>query len=284
MAVTFQELAGSPTESYGDKGFSATRRFLVAWSDRRQFVQELAGYGDVGGTGPLQYPGFPGVNIVDVKIEPFTDDVESQSLTSLITGLNSYSNAVVTVRYEYVSRADDNASDIELQEYTWLTHRRVARIEAYVHKTEHWRFTGGGGGADSGDSEHFFTQRIPVVEHHYTWHFVRRPPWTTINNYLGYANAADWHGYDAETILFDSYDAGISFIRLDDGTEPEALWTLSYLFREKRIQIPGGTVGGWNHNYDTTKGSRGWKKTFDENGEVAYQLTNFFDSLFQYIT
>lgn len=92
-------------------------------------------------------------------------------------------------------------------------------------------------------------------------------------------------GYDAETLLFDGYDATETFARVGDGSEIEVLTTITYHMKELRIQLPGGGVGGWNHQYKTKKGERGYTRVLDENGQTVYQLTALgFDELFKYVS
>jgi hypothetical protein len=103
MSIPFNELSGSPLESFGPKGMTAQRRLICGWSDRRELVRELLGDDyETGGTTPAYYPGSTSVVAVRIEIEPLCGDLISQDLTELTAGLNAYQSfAKVTVHYAY---------------------------------------------------------------------------------------------------------------------------------------------------------------------------------------
>lgn len=290
MSVAFKELDGSPLESWGSGGMRATRMLLVAWAERLQFVAELAGQGAIGGDPPGTYPGMPNVVITNVKCRPFTSDIIAQVMTSTSDDLQRYlSFAFFEIEYQYAAYSWPAAETIELQEHTWLTYRASGGAEAFVHKTADWSFDESGS-PDAADDQAFFTQRIPLVDHHFTWHNVRQVPYAAIKSVIGMVNNSLWLGvFEPETMLFDGYDLTQEFIVLDDGTTPAPSQSLTYLFKERRVHVPQAgvpqfpfTVEGWNFIYRTDKGSRGWARVYDENGDSPYRLTDNFPNLFLY--
>jgi hypothetical protein len=290
MAISFEELNDSPEESFGEQGMRNTRRFLVDWADRYAFVSELAGQGEIGGTGPIQYPGFPGVRAVGVKIKPFTNLLDATATTpTLTTQVNTYAGkALVTVEYAYVLTEWPGIREITLQDRTYISIRRSHAAEAVVIKSEHLRFDGAAANADDPDT--FAVFRVPIIEFQVTWHYVANPPWSAINSHIGKVNSAAITANDGsiafekETLLFDSHAANVAFIRLDDGTEPQPMWQLDYVFRYRKVyEKDGTTVGGWNHIYRTKAGEEGFKKVWQGGGtdKPIYQGVANFNDLFQ---
>ena len=43
VSVDYEELEGSPKESYGSKGFQATRHLMCSWADRHTLARQLKG-------------------------------------------------------------------------------------------------------------------------------------------------------------------------------------------------------------------------------------------------
>src|SRR3990172_1284644 len=77
MAVSFDELEGSPSIKISNQGgFTATRKFRVAWADWKTAAAELVGgWIFIGGervfNNPKQFPGFPEAVVLDLSIDPY---------------------------------------------------------------------------------------------------------------------------------------------------------------------------------------------------------------------
>lgn len=285
MSVSFRELTGSPVEIYGSGPMRATRKILVDWSDRDDFLRELLGtYVPFGGGGTANYPDRPSVIPVRVRVEAFTSDVVSAEYSDVSIDLNSYIGlALFSIDYEHVAYQWPDIEEFQLEDFTYLTHRRTGGAEAVVHKASAWKKDGDD--ANIQDANQVFTQRIPITEHHYAWNYVLQPPFAAINASIGKVNETVWHGYPAETVLFDSYSMDIQFIILDDGSLPLTLWQLTYVFRERRVNLPDGSVGGWQYVYLNDAGNVGWAKVTDPDGNPMYKTaTNTeLDNLFFYL-
>jgi hypothetical protein len=281
MATWFRELTGSPKERFAEGGMAATRIFQCNWSERFAFVRDILGTGyGIGGTAGVNYPGTNRVRPTKVEMEPFTDDVEPQTLPTLEDGPNTYvSFAKVTVDYQTALDKLPGGGTIDLQERTWLTYRVGGSVEAVVIFGDNWKWNDG---QRVNDPELLLLQRIPVVEHHLMWHYVLIPPKAAIDANVGKVNALEWHGFAPQTMLFDTWDAEKEFVLLEDGNELVTAWRLNYVFRERRIHI-GNNVGGWNHFYRTKpRDQMGWDRLVDVNNNPAYELAIDFDVLFKY--
>ena len=281
MTIAFKELAGSPTEDFGSDGLRAQRQFLCAWDDRQRLVQQALGDGyEFGGTGRAQYPDKPGIVAVRARCEPFADDVQPQVLDQLTEGLNSYGSfAKVTVNYELLVPAD--RPDLpEVEDGTFLTYRMDfgVEVERLPSHSLSW--------VDEYEApvppQSVPTIRVPVVEHHVTWHRVVNPPWAAIRNCVATVNNAAFMGAAAATVLLDGATAEREFIRIDDLGHPELGWRLGYVFREKAVKSGDGNVVGWNHRYRSLPaGDPGWDELVDAAGERLYRSSDFA-TLFQF--
>ena len=107
--IIFQELSGSPEETYTTDDFTAVRKFLVPWADRYDFADWLRGATDAfGSRESIAYPNRPDVEPHKIHIKPF--DAASLKKTGMETpsdALNSYSSfALVTVYYKILTSQD----------------------------------------------------------------------------------------------------------------------------------------------------------------------------------
>ena len=181
MTILFKELAGSPTETYGSAGMKAQRRLLCAYEDRLAAVAVLLGQGSVfGGRSPASYPGLSTAVAVEVQVEPFEKRPDDQGeFVDLTSDLNNYSNqfALLVVSYEMVDPS------IRLK----LPKVRPGTILSYRMDFggEYIRLPGQGLQWEANPvapvpPDVVPTLRIPIVEHHVTWHRVIDPPWDAI--------------------------------------------------------------------------------------------------------
>jgi len=285
MTTAFKELAGSPVETYGPDGMKAQRRILVAWENRHGMVAELLGDGyEFGGTQPAQYPDRPYVLAMCVKLHPWPKCPDEQgAFADVAAQINSYSGkyAEIVVDYELLDAGTSRSDLPEHEEETFLTYRMDFGGE-YVELPSHslvWT-------SDATipvPPEAVSTVRVPITEHHVTWHRVVNPPWQAIRDAAGTVNQAAFLGAAAETVLFDGATAEKQFIGIDDLMLPEFGWRITYVFREKAIKY-GGNVFGWNHAYRSLPhDAPGWDKLKDGNNENRYQ-TSDFTTLFQFAT
>ena len=283
MTVPFKELAGSPVETFSPDGLKAQRRILVAWEDRYRMLTELLGDGDeFGGLSPAGYPECPAVVVMQARLEPWPPCPDDQgAFDDIASQLNSYSGKYVQVVVDY-DLLDAGSSRRDLPRApngTFLTYRMDFGGE-YVRlpgETMHW----------SSDAsipvppDAAATIRVPVIEHHVTWHRVVSPPWAAIRSCTGALNDAAFLGASPETVLFDGAIADKRFIRLGALKQPEFGWRITYVFREKAIHV-GENTYGWNHRHRALpQDNPGWDTLVDGQGNRLYGTADF-NTLFQF--
>jgi len=287
MTMLFKELAGSPTETYGAEGMRAQRRLLCAYEDRLAAVAVLLGQSSAfGGQPPAPYPGRPTAIAVEVQVEPFEKRPDDQGeFFDLTADLNNYSNqfAQLVVSYEMI----DPAIRLKLPK----VHKSTILSYRMDFGGEYIRLPGQGLQWQSDPTipvppDVVPTLRIPVVEHHVTWHRVLDPPWEAIRACAGAVNDADFMGAAAETVLCDGAKASREFTGLGSFLEPQFGWRITYVFREKAIKGledgDGPTTYGWNHSYRDLPAPRScWDKLVDRNGNTLYKTADF-NTLFQF--
>lgn len=292
MGTSFKELGGSPIETFNrEGGMKAERRLLVDWDDRHALVAELLGSSyEFGGTKAAEYPDYPIVVATSCKIEPWPGTPDEQaSFTDVESDINTYSDltvggdtklARIIVQYEVLSSNPfDDPSGLE--EDTFLTYRMDVGGE-YIDQP----------GADltweaqpgvKVPEESVAVLRVPVIEHHFTWHRVLKPPWTTIREQVGTVNNADIFGIPAGRLLFEGAPSDRDFTGVDEFKNPEFGWRLSYLFREKNIIKRDGTKVGWQYNYRPDDGAIAgdWDRLLDSDGNPRHWEADHND-LFKY--
>jgi hypothetical protein len=283
MSVPFKELAGSPVELFGPEGMKVQRRLVVAWEDRHRLVAELLGDGyQFGGSPPAGYPGHSGVVAVAVRLEPWSDVPDAQQpFRDVATRLNSYTGryAQLVVEYELLDTTAGRADLPEPPVNTFLTYRMDFGGEYLALGGQSLRWQSDANLPVPPDA--LPTIRLPITEHHVTWHRVLRPPWGAIRACTGTVNASTFLGAPAETLLFDGAVARKKFLGLAVLRRPEFCWQVQYVFRERAIKS-GGVVHGWNHRYrGLPANAPGWDRLVDANGEALYRQSDFA-ALFQF--
>ena len=277
MSVSFKELDGSPVEQYGLDGFRARREFLIAWEDRDAFAAEVMGVAtEHGGSVSAHYPGKTSVFPVKLRYEPLgPDSPDIQSLDELTEGLNSYSGsfARAVVDYRTISPRDrDDGPDPEPG--THLTYRMGLAADCQPIPPRGWTWSDDPS-IPAPDDLHL-VKRIPVTEHHLTWHQVVNPPWEQIHSLQGKVNAGEFLGCPEATMLFEGAEAN-KLYRAGLETGPsEFCWQIHYVFRERSVKY-GGQVYGWNHFY--REKPAGWAELTDGTHRL-YDLADL-SALFQ---
>jgi hypothetical protein len=281
MTVAFKELAGSPLETYGPDGMKAQRVLVCGWDDRELVVEQLLGDGyEFGGRGRAGYPDKPNVVAMRIRCEPFADDVTPQVLDELTEGLNRYHGfAKVTVSYELLVACD--REDLPaVEEGTLLTYRQQPGSETMILPGH--ALTWAGAPDVPVPPEAVPAIHVPIVEHHFTWQRVVRPPWEAIRQSVGTVNDAVFMGAAAATVLFVGATTEREFIRIDELANPALSWRLGYLFREKAVKTGTGSVAGWNHAYRSLPADGpGWDELVDAGGNRPYPSSDF-SPLFQF--
>lgn len=276
MSVTFKELGGSPVEQYGLDGFSAQRRFLIAWEDRDAFAAEILGTAsEHGGRTWVSYPGKTEVFAVRLRYEPFDPgNPDSQDLGELADGLNSYSGSFAKAVVDYRTQSGRDRTDGPENEIgTHLTYRMLYAAQEQTIIPRGWVWADD---SSSAPEDLQIIRRIPVTEHHLTWHQVVNPPWGTIHSIQGKVNSGEFLSCPEATLLFEGADANKLFRSGFESGASDFCWQIRYVFRERAVKHGGG-VFGWNHFY--REDPPGWVELTNGTDRL-YDLADF-SPLFQ---
>jgi len=229
-----------------------------------------------------------------VEVKPFPDTPDEQAIFDDVTSdLNTYSGKYVrlSIRYDLLATELDlevgQVPHVDIENGTYLTYRMSASGEYWEVPAAACVFLN----SDEPVPEDIgSTLRVPIINHHLTWHRVVNPPWTAIKKCLGCLNgAADtaFPGMADETLLFDApVEATREFLGFDTSNNPNFGYALTYTFCEKIIKAMNSVgelqIYGWNHVYRTLpKNNPGWDVLMDMNGNYQYRTANFA-SLFKF--
>jgi len=284
MTISFKELAGSPVETYSSNGIVAERKILCAWDDRQAMVAELLGQTRAGlansGSylGRAAYPQQTAILVKSVKVEPFQGrpndpgtfhDVESQS--------NTYSGqlAALTIEYALVDVSTTLQNMISVEPGTFLTYTTRVSIEHVPIPKGSFQWEDSP--EETATANTIPSLGVPVIEHQIAWYGVRQPPWDLIRACSGCVNASPFLGAAEETVRFDGATAQHDSIQIDASGQPQFVWLLKYVFRERTVKyVPA--VGqppiayGWNYAYDPWIG---FQRLVDATGARLYPSTDF---------
>ncbi|MDO4570315.1 MAG: hypothetical protein Q4D38_08030 [Planctomycetia bacterium] len=269
-SVPFFELAGSPTEKYTVEGFSAERRFLVAWEKRDDFARDIMG--DVSTFDyrtAAYYPNRPSVFPVSVKFEPADGDtIVCQALEKLHEDLNSYDGwAIATVEYSATNDEDFDFAP-ETESGTSLTYRLSWETEEFLLPSGNWTWQDT---LESAPNDLTPIQRIPQTIHTLVWSQVVSPPWNTILEAQGKINRYEFLNALPGTLLFEGATANRLYRSTFQNGESPFCWAITYTFRQKSIHHQGETFG-WN---DFFRADDGMWVPLVNNGKSIYDKANF---------
>jgi hypothetical protein len=284
MAVSFEELAGSPTVRFRDGSFSATRRLLVAWDQAIEFLVELYGgwrlVGDeLSVSPPSHFPGVPAALVTEVTIEPFpADNPHSHPSITLESSTNAYDQAVLTVAYG-ITFDIDNRSRADLPSVpsgTYLTYRAELALESVVTPGRNWKWVSDSSAVSDDVRPTIVT---PAEQFTLTWYRVPSPPWDAIRDLRGKVNSTQFLNFAAGTVLFLGAETKRDFQVLDPG-----MWRLAYRFKVRTVPSTTGSdaLYGWNHFYRrNAASSEHWLEISDQDSNRPY-ASGAFEALFQF--
>lgn len=277
MTIAFRELDGSPHERFSPDGMTAQRRLVVAWEERHALVAQLLGEQYALGLPQAgSYPGRSGVEVVEVRVEPWPAEAEPRAAMSDPTSeVNGYSGrwALLTIDYALPDREPGRSGLPAVSAHTYLTYRMelAGQTIRVAGQALRWQTDG----ALPVPAEAIPPLRVPVIEHQITWHRAPLPPWSAIRNAAGCVNAQTFLGAPPETILFDGAIARRQFIGIDLQGTAAFGWRLTYVFRERAIKTPGGIVG-WNHAFRSLPAAApGWDRLMTLDGRPFYAAVDF---------
>lgn len=304
-AIAFRELAGSPEETYTSDGFNGTRQILVAWENRDAMVRELLGDRFIfGGRDLATYPDRSDVVVDTIKVVPWTTKVPDDAVfTEIEDELNDYTGqfAHMTVAYTWLPpRNFPEDFDTPIEKGTLVSYSRKLAGEYRALPGVHIRWARSATLPVPKDASQ--TIRVPIMEHHYKWSRVTRPPMAAMRAKVGKINDADWNGFHKETLLYEGATLSKEFVGfaptdpLGDLQGSWGPWKVGHVFRELAIAtdaLAGATAtaqpltgfAGWNHTWSNPESDRTarWDRLVpvaDPASPGQYEVTNF-DALFQ---
>ncbi len=285
MAVSFEELAGSPTIRVNEDGTRAVRRFRIAWSDWLSFARELVGeYQVTGGSfvfiPPKSFPGFSNMLVQELDVEPFEPSgPDGADVGTLTSGVNQYptGGALVTATYAAMFDTDnDSRPDLpELPEGTYLSYKADLGSQCQATPGRTWRWQ------DPPDYPSLPPDIQPDVQiaegsFELTWHRVPLPPWDVIRALRGKVNSSTFVGSPPGTVLF----VGAKITREFHIFQTGGFWRVRYSFLESTRELSTGSLVGWNHFYkETPVSGEHWVAIADEDDNPPYasaDLTQLF--------
>ncbi len=252
MALTYEELEGSPSFVMDREGGSARRIIKVAWSDIGRAILEVFPGALFGYPYTASVPGFKWLRANRMSIDAWNPEHP----TGTGQAMNTYpGGAKITVDYAPYKWPDVDHADGpdagDLQDITFLEHRIAYGGEylTWPNGGIRWandaagvaEYSQSSGKVDAAQLDSKFKVfddvnvgiTIPTVEHSLTYNYVRFPPWTGIRNCIGKVNSVAIMNCVPETLLFTGATAERSY-----STQGAPTWKLEYRLSEKCINYP----------------------------------------------
>lgn len=253
MAVSYEELAGSPVWEMREGRIRARRVFRVAWSEAFAFVAELWGsYRHVAGAyvyaPPAYFPGLPQAIVTDVRVEPFDPRSPAPSTLGALSAATASYAGGARVTAEYTTLDDRDRPDLpDVPQGTILRYSSDVGFEYLPQAGRVWRWDIAG--APDVDPDFDAGLLIPVEDLRLSWERVPLPPWSAMRDLRGRVNDAAFLGHSAETVLFVGARAQRDFQLVDTG-----LWRIVYQFKVREVPSTADpdVKWGWNHHYRRT--------------------------------
>lgn len=285
LGVAFVEADGSPSIKFTRNGMSAQRKFICPWDSAYTLARELIGSYTRSGIvitaiPPKAFPGFPGLFVSDVQIDPHMPDSPAGTTTVSLDGAtNSYADgtggALVTANYSASFDAQSVASDgPEIPEGTTILITEDLGTESYSTPGRTWQWAHGGAPRPKLDPDLFPGLLLPTGEVNIVWGRVPLPPRDTIRATRGKVNDRVFAGSPTGTLLF----AGANIRRMFQFLDNTEMYELTYRFREVIKELSDGTQVGWNYFYrEQSLGGEHWVPIENEDGDPLYGEADFRD-------
>lgn len=274
--IPFQELSGSPEETYTTDDFTAIRKFLVPWERRDDFANWLRGATNAFGTIDLiAYPSRPDVVPYKINIQPFDSlTLEKTAMDKPSDALNRYSSfALITVYYK-IQTSQDLEEGPTAESGTRLSYRINFQLQEVEINGSGLYWNGSTTSLGANDA---VVKTVPLTEHVLTWKQVLFPPWTAMRELQGKVNSVEFLDCPPGTLLYEGVGVNKLFRSdLQDGAS-EFCWQLEYRFMQ-RIIYQGAFRYGWNAVYRKETGK--WENVLFGKS-AGYELdsgTPFYES------
>lgn len=273
MAVTvdFHALEGSGASTHSlDQGNTATRLFLVRWSERALFIEQMAAT-----VHPVWGDACAVSNISSQQLSPETPPsvvMGDPTINDEVYNQNAGFNCLIVCRYTTdfsLAKWPCAFPKPEIPAGTQLVMR--TRSSAQVIRIPPRKMVAAGNPAGLPSGYQFDPDGVegrlylPTTEFQLQWYYVDEPDAQTWeDDYVGKVNEVAFLGAEAETLLFEGADIEPSpqFI-----TSNPFAFTVTCHFRKRRI-VDAADIYGWNHEFAL----QGWDRVQMKNG--AGQLVN----------
>ena len=199
-------------EGSNEQGAYARKPYLVAWSQRFEFIRQMAGSASQNGGAsggnwiravPYAYPDAPWIYAQGCEIKPAGAWVNNSSPIS-------FNDCVVVVNFgpltwdaipgdDPFNYASLSADPTENQALQWATQEIDFGYELYPLPTSALKFS-----SDNLKLTSPVSVRVPVISMSMTWHRYPVMPLTRIANYVGKLNASTFLGRPAQTVFFEA--------------------------------------------------------------------------------
>lgn len=254
MALTYDELEGSPSFVMDRDGGSARRVIKVPWSDIGRAILEVFPGAAFGYPYTASVPGFPWLRASRMSIDAWNPEHPTGSNEEM----NTYpGGAKIAIDYTPYKWPDSDATDTpagansDIQDVAFLEHKINFGGEylTWPNNGVRWNsdteetveYSPNSGRVDPEKADKLFKVfedvnvgiTIPTIEHSLNWNYVRFPPWTGIRNCLGKVNEVLHMGCAPETLLFTGATAERTY-----STQGSPTWKIEYRLSEKCLNYP----------------------------------------------
>lgn len=281
MFDPYEELSGSPIESFSESGgASAERHFLVPSEDRLALADQL-----VGGL----YPHFPHCRIHSFRLQNFgANQVAPNGTIALnpISSTNDYSGKQSLLTVGYGPDFTQKEWPFPKPSFRDGTELRFqidggAEFLSLPSSGLQWDAGDDGGGGGTGGSVPRPEDRPPVTEDvnnfllvnrdsvRLQWDFVDEFDANVFERLKGKVNQDAFLGAEAETMLFSSYSIHERFKAAPSNSHTNRI-TVNFLRR--KIEDDAG-IFGWNHEFRPEPA--GWVRALLANGKPRYEPRPF---------
>lgn len=276
MAVSYEELAGSPEVDFDRKGGGGTRRFRIAWNDIAAFNAELFPRPSSGYHNPASIPGAPWLIAQKAKYTPYSEGGEASPDSDPTAAINAYTDAGCLVTVTYGVFEDDqqlgspsggggnpdksgpggDQGSSSGQQVEYLRHEVHIGGEFLTIPSKGIRRVED---RKKAKNDIHAGMVVPQIDHRVGLAHVRTPPWAAMRAAVGKVNESPYAGALTERVMFMGCDA--TWGRSKTGASE---WDLTYLFSEK--------IRSWNYFLDD---SGKFKEYEFEDGSPIFATVDF---------
>lgn len=254
--------ANSPEFNRGRQSFRSQRKFILDYSDLNAFNAEC--FPDANGL-PGRHPNLSDLWVDSWAASPMVGDDPIEYVDGLATPLKY----TATVTYTPLDLQNEQTQDFESdpsEPIDLLVANMSFRTEAMTLPGESFKWESDSSAADEDINP---VMMIQLVDFSLQRPRAARIPFTAIRNCVGKVNESRFFGADAETVLYMGAQIGYRF-----SSNGQRSYEIQHQFTEKRIDIGGGTIGGWNY-FLRPDGT--WDKLLNKtNDETVYKTTDQF--------